>query len=207
MTWLSSGVLAIVVLLSCVQYGLSRGETEEDRIGASSVKPFASMIFYNGVISHDGLKEVKAMLRKGRQPQIDTLVISSNGGNGDEANELATILNEHRIHLVVPEGSLCASACVPLYLHTANHSAGPSARFLFHQGFGLDEGITAMPHRLLHGDWPQVPVYMDEWTKELSPNLLIYLGQCTAGSRLRDPHGLTLRWADVEAIVAGHPRL
>lgn len=106
----------------------------------------------------------------------------------------------------VAYNALCASACVPAFLHSASHLANQNARFYFHQGEVSAEGLLNVPYLLRHGDWPTQPVYMDEWVNEISPRLVTYLGQCTKGNLLRDTDGITLTWRDITLIAEGNPR-
>lgn len=179
---------------------------EVGRIGETHITFMSPLIFYVGSIGEDAMNRLIQGIDAEPKKEYDMLLISSNGGNGTEAEQLARLLNQKGITFHVGEDALCASACVPAFLHTERRFAAPSARFNFHQGEALLIRWAHVPHLLLHGDWPKEPVSMVEWVKEISPRLEDYFNQCSAGNPLSNEHGLTMTWQDVELVVKGTPR-
>lgn len=161
-------------------------------------------LIFNGPITENAYKNLEASLNTELGHKVTSLAINSPGGDGLAAEKIATLLNQREIEIsILPDGS-CASACVPLFIHTHKHSSLDNGQIIFHQGFIYRSdpfhGILAMVG--LSSDTG--PVYMDKWAAEFGAPLLAYLRSCTLADPLRSPIGIAMTWQEIQDVLRGH---
>lgn len=83
-----------------------------------------------------------AIRRDGKDAGRILLVLNSPGGSVDEGAEVMAVLKRttkrQEVTTYVPEGAICASMCVPIYLEGSVRAAAPGAEFMFHDAYSVD---------------------------------------------------------------------
>ncbi len=78
-----------------------------------------------------------AIDRYGALSRRVVLFLDSAGGKVDEGDRVIHLLDEikqtHRLITVVPDGKLCASMCVPIFLKGDDRLAGRTSLWIFHE--------------------------------------------------------------------------
>jgi len=78
-----------------------------------------------------------AIDRYGALSRRVVLFLDSAGGKVDEGDRVIHLLDEikqtHRLITVVPDGKLCASMCVPIFLKGDDRLAGRASLWIFHE--------------------------------------------------------------------------
>lgn len=184
-----------------------------DYIDYSSAMPSTSVAWVNdSTLSFDGpitgaaYHKLDAALSTPRTQPATTLVINSPGGDAETAEKIASLLNTHNLKIEVAPNGLCASACVPLFLHTTSHVNRENAAFIFHQGLSFRMDPYHGFIKTLGLGSNTAPVLMDPWVKEWGPPLFEFLSSCTDINPLRSEIGISLTWSEIQAILKGHPQ-
>lgn len=106
-----------------------------------------------GEIARDDARRVERLLRLS-DPVADVR-LDSTGGNLDEAFALGRLLHRHRLAARVPDGAVCASACVYVFVGARSREVEPDGRIGVHMYASTHGGdVLAMIAQLVrdHGD-------------------------------------------------------
>jgi hypothetical protein len=125
-----------------------------------SVKQDGLLVTFDGDISVDGLAKFSEALMGAVSTSHpgETITLSLNSGGGDvgvmEAMRIMVnaIPKDRVVKTVIPDGGLCASACVPIWLSGAERSAGYNSAIMIHEaslvipkmGFGIPDTFAEL---------------------------------------------------------------
>jgi hypothetical protein len=110
----------------------------KDPLGKLDVKltDNGQSVILKGALGEGSAKAVKKILNG--SPQVKTVVLDSGGGRLREAEELALLIQSHKLNTYVERH--CESACTYVFLAGIDRAATPNAKLGFHQPsfIGLD---------------------------------------------------------------------
>src|SRR5262249_6779829 len=115
----------------------------------------------------------------GTLSQRVVLFLDSAGGQVDEGDRVIEVLKEikqrHQLITVVPDGKLCASMCIPIFLQGEDRLAARASLWIFHeaaqrQANGQQGEPTWRRRGGCSANTTNLPVSQCIWLKSIAPN-------------------------------------
>jgi hypothetical protein len=95
--------------------------------------------------------------RYGARSRRVVLFLDSAGGKVEEGDRVICLLDEikqtHRLITVVPDGKLCASMCVPIFLKGDDRLAGRASLWIFHEAGYVGEMFREFAVAVFSSRW------------------------------------------------------
>ena len=126
-------IYTLAQLVDLITTNISSGVVESSNADRNSpsfsqVQKHPHLLFVSGEIGIAATRNLEAYAEN--RPEIETLVLDSEGGNVFEARGMARVVSEKNWHTHV-DGA-CLSACTLVYVSGVSRTASLSARFGFH---------------------------------------------------------------------------